>query len=173
MPPPILIATAGATTANVYATLAAADAYHEAHAHGDTWRSAIVEQKQRALLTATRMLDQHLAWAGRATSLTQRLAWPRTGLLGLQGETLDSTTIPERIVEACAELARQILEEDRTADSEIEANGLTSLSVGSISMTFKHAQVVKVLPDAVWFLVSQWGTVRTRTHEGPLALSRA
>lgn len=172
MPPPTLIATAGAANANVYATLGQADAYHEAHAHGDTWRAALVEAKQRALLTATRLLDQHLVWAGTATSSTQRLAWPRTGLLDLHGNPLSSTTIPERIIEACAELARQLLAEDRTADSEIEAKGLTALSVGSIEMTFKSAQVVKVLPDAVWFLVSAWGTVRTRTLEGPIALAR-
>lgn len=173
MPPPTLVATAGAADANVYATLAQADAYHEAHMHGGAWRSALVEDKHRALLTATRLLDQHLVWAGAAASATQRLAWPRTGLLDPNRNVLSSTAIPERLAEACAELARQILEEDRTADSEIEAKGLTSLSVGSISMTFKSAQVVKVLPDAVWYLVNLWGTVRTRTHEGPIALSRA
>lgn len=173
MPPPTLVATAGAVNANAYATLAQADAYHEAHAYGDTWRAAYVEQKQRALLTATRLLDQHLVWAGTAASTTQRLAWPRTGLLDANGNTLSSTAIPDRIVEACAELARQLLEADRTADSEVEAKGLTSLSVGSISMTFKSAQLVKVLPDAVWYLVAAWGTVRTRAMEGPIALARA
>lgn len=172
MPPPTLIATAGAADANVYATLAQADAYHEAHAYGDAWRAALVEQKRRALLTATRLLDQHMVWAGTAASTTQRLAWPRTGLLDLHGNTLSSTTIPERLQEACAELARQLLEADRTADNEVEAKGLTSLSVGPISMTFRSAQLVKVLPDAVWFLVSPWGTVRQRTFEGPLALAR-
>jgi len=173
MPPPTLVATAGAADANVYATLAQADAYHEAHAYGDAWRAAYVEQKHRALLTATRLLDQHLVWAGAAASTTQRLAWPRTGLRDIHGNTLSSTTIPDRIVEACAELARQLLAADRTADSEVEAQGLSSLSVGSISMTFTSAVAVKVLPDAVWYLVAPWGTVRTRSMEGPIALARA
>lgn len=173
MPPPLLIATAGAADANVYATLAAADAYHEAHAHGATWREATVEAKQRALLTATRLLDQHVVWGGAATAATQRLAWPRTGLLDMHGQTLSSTTIPDRIAEATAELARQLLAADRTADSEIQAKGLTSLTVGAIAMTFKEAQVAQVLPDAVWYLVSLWGTVRSRSQEGPLRLARA
>jgi hypothetical protein len=172
MPPPTLVATPGAANANAYATLAQADAYHEAHAHGDTWRETYVERKQRALLTATRLLDQHIVWGGTAASTTQRLAWPRTGLLDANGNVLSSTAIPERIAEACAELARQLLAADRTADND--AQGLTSLTVGSISMTWATpAQLVKVLPDAVWYLVALWGTVRTRSMEGPIALSRA
>ena len=97
---------------------------------------------------------------------------PRTGLLDANGNVLSSTAIPERIAEACAELARQLLAADRTADND--AQGLTSLTVGSISMTWATpAQLVKVLPDAVWYLVALWGTVRTRSMEGPIALSRA
>lgn len=182
MPPPTLIATPGATTANTYATLAQADAYHEGHALGQVWRSTLVEAKQRALLTATRLLDQYVVWAGTPSSTTQRLAWPRQGLYSLTGAALDSATIPERVQEACAEFARQLVIDSASgatssasASESVDISGLTSLKVGSIAMSFKGATVSSTssLPNAVWYLVSPWGTVRDRAMEGPIALSRA
>lgn len=173
MPPPTLIATAGASDANTYATLAQANAYHEAHVHGEAWRTALTETKQRALLTATRLLDQHVIWNGTATSSSQALLWPRTGLLDAKGYTLSASAIPTFLADACAELARQILTEDRTADSDVEAKGLTSLTVGPIAMTFKSAVAGKVLPDAVWYLISRWGAIQSRQIDGPLRLVRA
>lgn len=162
MPAPTLIATAGAADANTYATLAEANAYHEAHLHGETWRTELTDTKQRALLTATRLLDQHIEWCGSPTTTTQALAWPRQGLVDINGAALSSTAIPARMREATAELARQLLAEDRSADNEIDTKGLTSLTVGPIAMSFSGAVAAKVIPDAVWFALAPWGTVRGR-----------
>lgn len=172
MPPPTLVATAGATNANAYATLAEANAYHEAHAHGSAWRTALVETRQRALLTATRLIDQHFVWSGYPTTSAQVLAWPRGGLRDPNGNTLDSGSIPTRVKEATCEFARQLLAEDRTADSEIEAKGLRSLTVGSIAMTFDGAVRGKVIPDAVWYLLALWGEPTQRQGDGPISLAR-
>lgn len=174
MPPPTLIATAGAADANVYVTLADANAFHEGSLYGGTFRTAIDEEKRRALITATRLLDEHVTWNGDAASTTQRLAWPRTGLIDAHGGTLDSTTVPLRVQHATAELARQLLAADRTADSEIAAKGLTSLTVGSVSMAFTgFGGATKPIPDAVAALVALWGTVQTPGGNRTMKLTRA
>jgi hypothetical protein len=173
MPAPTLIATAGASDANSYASIAEANAYHEAHIHGAAWRTALDEDRRRALMTATRVLDQHVTWLGSATSQGQALQWPRTGVSDEKGYPLSSSVIPASIAHATAELARQLMAVDRTADSEIEAKGLTSLTVGPISMAFKSAVTAKVIPDAVWYLVRRWGSVESRQVDGPLRLVRA
>jgi hypothetical protein len=174
MPPPTLIATAGAPTANVYVTLAEADAFHEASLYGARWRGATVDEKRRALLTATRLLDEHIVWAGLPASTTQALAWPRTGVLDVQGGALSTSVVPTRVQHATAELARQLLAEDRTADSEIAAKGLTSLTVGAISMSFDGVGgTTKPIPDAVAALVAPWGAVQMAGGNRALKLTRA
>ena len=76
-----LVATAGASNANSYVTLANADQYHDDRpAVGTTWADASENNKIRALLWATMLLDDHYDWEGAVETETQKLNWPRNGL---------------------------------------------------------------------------------------------
>jgi hypothetical protein len=174
MPVSTLVATAGAANANAYCTLLVAEQYHlDRPAAGTTWGTASTDQKDAALLWATKLMDSLWDWSGYVVTETQALLWPRTGMYYRSGYTVPTTIIPTELQHATAEFARQLLAEDRAADSDIETKGLTSLKAGPVALTFKDSVVAKVVPDAVWSLIpEEWGTVRGR-RSARLELLRA
>ena len=72
---------------------------------------------------------------------------------------------------AYAELARHLLTSDRTADSDVETQGITSLQAGPVSLTF-GAAVAKPNPDAVMVMCARLGRPRSRTGSGSVQLYR-
>lgn len=96
-----LIATAGAANANAYATVQEADAYLEGRVGAAAWADLDAEQKDVALVTATRALDA-FEFIGRRATSTQALEWPRVGMsYGSYG--VDE--LPRRLVQATIEYA--------------------------------------------------------------------
>lgn len=163
-------ATVGGASANSYATLAESNTYHANHPYSETWDGASDDEKCRALVTATRLLDYWFEWAGSPTDGVQNLLWPRLGCVAPSGLTQASDAIPARIRDAACEWARQLLDDDRTADSDVERQGLTSLKAGPIYLTFQAA-VAKPVPDAVEVGVSWFGRKRSRGG-GSIVLNR-
>lgn len=181
MPVPTLNATPGAADANSYATVAEADAYHDARLHSEAWTAADAGTKTRALIMATRLIDSLYDWTGDISSGQQALLWPRVGMSRRTGSDrtgwnptagwfggaypIASDVIPPELKNATAEFARQLLAEDRSADSDVEAQGLKSLRVGPIGLEFKGDVVPKVVPDAVYHLIPEgWGCARGRAQ---------
>lgn len=153
----VLNATAGDPDANSYATAAEGDTYHEGHLYASTWTGATTATKEAALVMATRILEERYTWYGSPTESTQALGFPRSGLLDIhQWDALDEDTIPDRLKWATAELARQLMDGDRTTDSQIETQGVTSMSAGPVSFSFKNEVKAKVVPDAVRNMIPTW-----------------
>lgn len=167
MPTPTLVATSGSPIANSYTTLVEADAYHDARLASTDWTSGVSPAtKTVALITATRLLDAMYVWSSYATyPLTQKLQWPRVGMLKRNGQDyVGNDEIPPELKDAVAEFARQLIVSDRSLDSDIEAQGITSIRAGSVALTFKDLVVPKVVPDAVInLLVPSWGFVKTQS----------
>ncbi len=175
MPVSTLVATAGSASANSYCTIPEADQYHLDRPLGDstTWESAGDDEKTAALLWATTLLDRMFVWRGWITHATQRLLWPRVGLVQVNGlYPLSEYDIPELLKYATAEFARKLLEEDRTEDSSTEE--ISSLKVGSINLVFKDTSYSKPVPDAVVLLIPEaWGYVKNSSGAGNRDLERA
>jgi hypothetical protein len=168
----VIIATPGAADANSYATRAEATTYHEGHISGAAWAAAAEDLQNRALVTATRLLDAHVDWSGCVASSTQRLQWPRSGMLYRSGYAVPSDVIPDDLKAATAEFARQLLGGDRSADSDIETQGIERLKAGPVELAFRAGTTAKVIPDAVWYLVELWGREQRR-NDGVIALRRS
>lgn len=137
----VLVATAGATNANTYALAADADTLAgELFPEPTAWLAADTETQARALVTATRLLDE-LGWPGKRVTDTQALAWPRTDVRrpGPGGLTYDTTMIPAAVVWATARLAIWLLERPAGEDPLAASHaGLSSLSLGSeLSLSFE------------------------------------
>lgn len=67
--------------------------------------------------------------------------------------------IPEELKNAVAELAGQLSLADRTLDSDVAVQGVTSVRAGSVSVSFKSDVEAQVLPDVVWALMpDSWFT---------------
>ncbi len=155
-----LVATPGASNANVYLTLVEAEQFHvDRPAAGTTWADASDATKNKALLWATKLMDAMWEWTGFVVTETQALLWPRSGMSYRSGYFVESTVIPDELKDATAEFARQLIAADRAADSDIETQGITSLRVGSIGLEFKDSVWPKVVPDAVVNLIPEgWGS---------------
>ncbi len=172
---PTLDATTGGASANSYASIAEAQVYMDTLVPStliETWDSAGEEDQGKALQMATRLLDTWFEWYGFVSSTDQALLWPRSGVIDRNGYEVPTDEVPQGIVDATSELARQLLAGDRTADSDIEANKLKSLKAGPVELTFGGGVSSKPVPDAVMVMASFYGTLRSRSGGGTVHLYR-
>lgn len=78
----------------MYGSVVGANRYWSEQLSGQKWSTYTLDLKQRALITATKILDD-LNFAGSKTDEDQPLEWPR----------FDQTDVPQAIQEASYELA--------------------------------------------------------------------
>ncbi len=157
----------GKTDSNSYATAANGDAYHDKHLYAGAWTGATTATKEAALAMATRLLDQHVDWAGRQASQDQALAWPRFGVRDRGGFAISGGTIPQELIEATAELARLLIAADRTA--EADTKGFKSVAIDGLDMEVDKDDRARVIPSVVARMIEPLGRVRG----GTLRLKRA
>lgn len=179
----VLDTTVGGANANSYCSLADAAAYNDNHPYGSDWAGSD-DTLSRALILATALLDQHVEWktgrgwipsaglvGGGVVSMTQRLLWPRYGVLGRNGFVIDSTVIPTEVRDATAEFARLILAKDPTLDSKTETQGIASMKTGPLEFTFDNPRA-KVIPDSVFYKIQHLGSIIQR-GVGSMPVTRA
>ncbi len=172
----VLDATVGGANSNSYISLEDAEAYFETRMPAATNWSATPapsdENKKKALITATRLIDQMVEWSGEITADTQALQWPRQDMVDARGVDIDTDVIPAEVGYAVCELADQLLATDRSAD--LTTAGISGLSVGSISIEFSDSAppTRKVLPEIAWEFIRRWCTERQDGGSGSSRLSR-
>lgn len=151
----VLVATPGAANANSYATAAEGDSYHEGHLYSSSWTAATLGTKETALVMATRLLDRNIVWKGVRTNDVQALEWPRQGMVARNLYTfIDNSVVPPEIKEVTSELARLLIQGDRTAELGQYAQGLKAFSAGPVSFTFRDGEIkLEVMPDSVIKLI--------------------
>lgn len=153
----ILNATAGDPNANSYCTLAEARAFYAQNVYAIDDKISDDLALTAALVDATQLLDDHYDWFGTAASLTQALLWPRNGVFDAKGAYIPSTAIPDRVKKATAEMARQLLLSDRTADNDVETQGIKRLKADTIELEFRDNTGPKVIPDRVADMLLRYG----------------
>lgn len=133
----VIVATPGASDANSYLSVADADTIAGTMLSTKAWGTATSGDKGKALVAATRYLDQ-LEWVGTKAATTQALLWPRTD--AQCGEkSYSSTAIPEEVKYATFDLADALLE-DSTLLTTSPA-GANELIAGIPNADLKSASV--------------------------------
>jgi len=99
-------ATLKSATANSYVTLAEANTYFETVPDSSTWDNKTDDQKNRALISATRWIDT-LVFYGDRCDASQALKWPRNNY-HVDRVELTCSAIPSDIKFAQYELARAL-----------------------------------------------------------------
>jgi len=121
---------------NSFVTREEANTYFTDRLDVAAWTTAPDAQKDQALVTATRLLN-NMKWTGVAISDSQALVFPRSGTYydpKLGYVTTLPSTVPTRITEATFELAYHLLNNDGLLDN---TGTVSSLNVGQISLTIK------------------------------------
>lgn len=145
----IVTATPGSASANSYISVATGDDLANVYLGTLKWSSASTDNKGRALIMATRYLDE-LEWIGTRTTTTQALSWPRTD--AACGEwTFTSSEIPAPIKQACFDLAEALITTPTLLGGTGAGNAelipgipnasLRSASVDVISLQFRDGAV--------------------------------
>lgn len=102
----VIDATLKGEFSNSYVTLLEANAYFETSPESSTWDDKTDDQKNRALISATRWIDS-LNFYGDRCSTNQALDWPRNNY-HVDRVELVCGKIPKEIKYATYELARQL-----------------------------------------------------------------
>lgn len=175
-----LITTAGASNSNSYATVAEANTYHDSvREQSDLVWSALHDgKKERLLVQATRLIDEHFVFLGNKTFSDQNLQWPRQGVLKdgkyAQGiiDTLDQQSIPQFVKDATAEFARILSAEDTTADDDTA--GFKQIMVSGISLTMDQTTRISkgVIRSSVYSILRKYGDYIAPLNAGAGGISQ-
>lgn len=164
-----VIVTPNAADANSFITLVEYSYYHERRLPLDPPVVVTGDIAARNVIMATRVLSAMVqprrslrwdkegkpyyytsrTWTGMIATDTQALAWGREGMFDSLGRAIPSNVIPQELKDATAEFAGQLGNTDRTLDSDIAVQGITSIKAGSVALTFRDMVQAQVLPDAV------------------------
>lgn len=148
--PTIIVETgAGLANANSYVSRADGDAYADTRLYATAWTGASADDKDRALIQATRTLDQEFQFNGYKANSAQALQWPRiecpdpdapgySSSIALQfipGAYVDPTVVPQAVKDATIELAIALLTGDRTGDAQ--GDGIKKVAIaGALEIEF-------------------------------------
>lgn len=151
----------GTADANSYASVADADDYHAGHLYAGTWTAADQQQREKALIMATRLLDEHVEWQGAKADDGNGLQWPRTGAYDRGGWLIGNNEVPADLKRAAAEFARLLLVEDRTAFDEPETAGFKSVRAGSLAFEVETVDRRRLIPSRVAAMIAPFGRIAT------------
>ena len=167
----------GLHNANAYVSVEDCNTFNNQRPFATSWLAVGLEDKKRAIMMATRLLDEHIDWYGKSKkshnlSLSsadrQHLNWPRSGVLDDDGYSIDDDTIPDWLKEATSEFARFLATEDRTLDPS--TGGFSKIQLGTLQVEVDAEDRAGILPRGVVHMVAQYGTIRYR---GSAKLQRA
>jgi len=139
MAEPMIDATIAGKSANCYVAAAFADAYFADTLEAREWLSFSPEDRARALISATRKLDEELAYFGAPydTVTPQALKFPRDDDIDAQGQL----QIPDGIEYATCELALHLLRQQQVGDlldrERLQQEGVRRVSVDGLTEEYR------------------------------------
>lgn len=145
----------GLPNANSYVSVGEADDILVTNIHNTAWAALDDPDKEKLLAWATRLVDTKATWYGHKAYSTSALRWPRKGVTSKDCVEILPNEIPENLKEAIAEMARYLVENDRTVEQS--RDGLESLRVDVIDMKFDKNYRLTQLPTLIWQIVSDLG----------------
>ena len=147
-------ATVGGASSNSFLTLAAAELLIHSRPFHSAWDDITVDdQKESALIHATRILNRY-RWQGIIASTAQMLAFPRSSLYDYDGREYAADAIPAWLEEATAELAFIMATEDRLSDTGTE--GFSEIKVASIEVKVDKYDRPDDVPDRVLDIIKPY-----------------
>ncbi len=161
--------------ANSYVSVAAADDIITTNIHASVaWDMLTIPQKERLLVWASRYLDDHTSYKGMKTVpgspqqtnfngqvipavAPSPLRWPRTGVCDRDGVLIGANEIPIQLKVATAEMARYLVEQDRTV--ERDTDGLERVKADVVEIEFLPGYRLPAVPNNMVYLMAGLGTI--------------
>ena len=128
-------ATVKGENANSYVTLTEANSYFETVPDSTTWDNKTVDQKNRALIAATRWIDSFVYYGNRCDD-GQALKFPRNNYQ-VDGVELACSKIPVNIKYAQYELARALANDTDAMTGNVGTNGnIVEAKLGDLAVKY-------------------------------------
>ena len=163
-----LDASVSGTASNAYATYASVTDILLMDIHKTTnWNALSTANAEASIIFATFLEDSQIDYIGTKGSTTQKLRWPRIDCVDVDGNNIDSTTIPDGIKIATAFYAYELSQNQRTEESE--TYGFKQLEAGSLNMVIDKYDRKPVMPSIVWDLLRPYGN---KIQSAPRILER-
>lgn len=124
----------GGTDYTVYQDETEADEYFNGSSDYDTWNAFTSDEKKRALVSSTRLIDRQ-SWQGEKEGDPQELAFPRTGVVDCSGNAVDASTTLEKVEEASLMLALDIADGTPVQSNATTEDLTQTLKAGSVMIT--------------------------------------
>lgn len=160
----------GKVDANSYASVVDGDAYHDGHLYASAWTVATEENRAKALVFATRLIDAEYKFKGVRANSTQALQWPRAGCRDPDGtDYLARDVVPSAVVNATCEMARELLIKDRTVAPVGE--GLKYQNVGSTQTGYDKTDTPPVITRVAQAMLAKLGSL-LKARSGAVRLVR-
>ena len=153
----------GRDDANAYANAADGDAYHDGHLYATAWTGATAENKEKALVFATRLIDSQFQFDGGKAKEAQALQWPRENCYDPDADgddALASNIVPRLVIQATCEMARELIVADRTAAPPGE--GLKYQNAGTTQTGYDKSDTRPVISRVAQAMLSKYGTLLNR-----------
>jgi hypothetical protein len=150
----------GLANANSYASATDGNAYHEGHLYATAWNGATTGQKEAALVMATRLIDGEFQFFGFRAVEGQALQWPRVEcpdadeITGFVAEDI----VPRIVVDAVCDLARFLIQSDRTAAHPGE--GLTYSNDGALQVGYNKQDIRPLIPKHIQAWLARYAEPR-------------
>jgi hypothetical protein len=172
--PAAIDATVGGSASNSYVSVAESTTYLEERLNVTAWEDALPDDHIRALIAATRRIDQERfegvpvnPLTGTSTGTTQTLKWPRYSADDDAGWTWEATVIPQPVKHATIELALYLLNQGTTDPAQPTGlEGFENVKVGALDITPRIGFVPDELPGNVLRLLAP--VLVTTRHTGRL-----
>ena len=144
--------------ANSYVSVEDADDIITTNIHiSDSWDALTVSQKERLLVWASRYLDTQTRWKGYKTVDDSPLRWPRQGVCDRDDIEIDANTIPNQLKVATAEMARYLIDVDRSV--ERDTDGLERVKADVVEIEFLAGYRLPQVPSHIQYLVQGLGYI--------------
>lgn len=143
-----LDATVGGVSANSYVTRAEAVAYMENRLYTADWDALTVDEQDKTLIMATRLIDL-LCWTGRAVSSDQALEWPKVGMRDHADNIIPSDVIPNHLKYAVIEYAGIIAGSPPNVPNDAFEQGIKFIKAGPMEVQFRDGITFNSLPYTV------------------------
>lgn len=161
---------AGLTTSNAYVDVVDANAFFETHIYASAWAPLGADYQARALIMASRQLDQTWQFNGYKMNPLQAMQWPRmrcpdpdidsptAGNLRFfpNSNWLDETKVPQIVKDATCQMALDLLTTNRTADPD--DRGIRTIDIfQGVKIEFDKADQRRIVPDSVRVSLMKYG----------------
>ena len=181
---PDLITTVAGESSNAYVSLEESNSYHETKLHNPEWLLATEEDKQAAIIWATRLLDSRVSFVGYKYDPQNRpyeagtrypvpaLEWPRSEAYDSNGYWIDYRLVPREVKNATSELAYLLIKEDRTAArSDPSITGLKTVKIGPLAIAVDKTDRNVDIPESVIGLLKGLGSLNNDSEDMSISIA--